>query len=280
MYSVYKKMAAAACVAAVAAMSLSSCKGANNEGAEAQIAFDKAKNAYNGGNARLCLELLDSVDSRYSHDIDVMKQSMKLRPKALIILTEEDLAAADSTVNANKVMLDSLRPLMTHVAVPGTEGYSVKTSAVDPSFMNKTGVSPRVSEIGEFYLVSSVNPAGGLQHWSLSAVVGDMIATTDTVPYDGTLNFRTNNSEVITFTPAGSNGIGQLVADNPGLPVKIIFNGQNGRNRSISLTAEQIDALATAYRYAAAVNDMRNATIDVERLNARHAKLQQQTADE
>ncbi|MDE6317284.1 MAG: hypothetical protein K2L73_02655 [Muribaculaceae bacterium] len=273
----YRKFAAIACVAA-AAWSLSSCKNGNdNKISEAQTAFNQAQEAYNTGDARQCITLLDSLDRKYADDIEVMKQSMQLRPKALIIITEEDIAAADSTISANKAAIDSLKPLMTHIDVPGTEGYMLKSSAVDPAFMNKTGVSPRVSEIGEFYLVSSLNPAGGLQHWSLSAVVGDMIATTDTVRYDGALNFRTNNSEVITFTPAGSKSIGELVAFNPGLPVKILFNGQNGRNRSISLNAAQIDAIATAYRYATAVNDMRDATIELERLNTRHAKLQQQT---
>lgn len=278
MYSVYRKFAAIACVAAAAAAwSLSSCKnGTDNKISEAQTAFNQAEEAYNTGDARQCITLLDSLDKKYADDIEVMKQSMQLRPKALIIITEEDIAAADSTISANKAAIDSLKPLMTHIDVPGTEGYMLKSSAVDPAFMNKTGVSPRVSEIGEFYLVSSLNPAGGLQHWSLSAVVGDMIATTDTVRYDGALNFRTNNSEVITFTPAGSKSIGELIALNPGLPVKILFNGQNGRNRSISLDATQIDAIATAYRYATAVNDMRDATIELERLNTRHLKLQQQ----
>ena len=270
MYNAYRRIAAAAYAVAIASVAMISCKGgADNKGAEAKIAFDKARNALNSGDARECISLLDSLDSRFADDTDIMKQSMQLRPKALMQITVEDIAAADSTVTANKLLLDSLKPLMTHVNVPGTEGYMLKSSMVDPAFMNKTGLSPRVSENGEFYLVSSVNPAGGLKHWSVSAVVGDMIATTDTVPYDGTLNFRTNNSEVITFTPAGSRGIGELVAAHEGLPVKILFNGQSGRTSSISLNAVQVDGIATAYRYARAVNEMRDATINRDRLNAR-----------
>lgn len=277
MYNAYRHIAAAACAVAIASVAMTSCKGgADNKGAEAKIAFDKAQNALNNGNARECISLLDSLDSRFADDTDIMKQSMQLRPKALMQITVEDMAAADSTVNVNKLMLDSLKPLMVHVNVPGTEGYMLKSSMVDPTFMNKTGLSPRVSENGEFYLVSSVNPAGGLSHWSVSAVVGDMIATTDTVPYDGTLNFRTGNSEVITFTPAGSRGIGELIAAHEGLPVKILFNGQNGRTSSISLNAAQVDGIATAYRYARAVNEMRDATIDRDRLNARADKLREQ----
>lgn len=277
MYNAYRRIAAAAYAVAIASVAMTSCKGgADNKGAEAKIAFDKAQNALNSGDARECISLLDSLDSRFADDTDIMKQSMQLRPKALMQITVEDIAAADSTVTANKLLLDSLKPLMTHVNVPGTEGYMLKSSMVDPTFMNKTGLSPRVSENGEFYLVSSVNPAGGLKHWSVSAVVGDMIATTDTVPYDGTLNFRTGNSEVITFTPAGSRGIGELVAAHEGHPVKILFNGQSGRTSSISLNAAQIDGIATAYRYARAVNEMRDATINRERLNARADKLREQ----
>lgn len=277
MYNAYRHIGTALIAAALTSLSVTSCKSAgDNSGAEARIAFDKAQNALNEGNARECIELLDTIDKKYASDTDIIKESIKLRPKALMIITEEDIVSADSIVSANKLLLDSLKPLMTQVNVPGTDGYMLKSSMFDPEFMNKTGVSPRVSENGEFYIVSSVNPAGGLQHWSVSAVVGDVIATTDTVPYDGTLNFRTNNSEVITFTPNASRGIGELVASNSGLPVKILFNGQNGRTHSMSLNAGQIDGIATAYRYASAVNDMRNATIDLQRLNARMTTLQQQ----
>lgn len=277
MYNVYRHIAAALCIVAAASLAMSSCGGsADNKGAEAKIAFDKAQNALNRGDAQECITMLDSIDKKFTDDSEIIKESMRLRPKALLQITDADITAADSTINTNKTLLDSLKPLMVHVAVPGTEGYLLRQTMVDPAFMNKTGVSPRVSENGEFYIVTSVNPAGGLQHWSVTAVVGGMSATTDTVPYDGALNFRTNNSEVITFTPAASRGIGALVAENPSMPVKILFNGQNGRSHSVTLNATQIDGMATAYRYASAVNDMRNATINLERLNARKAKLQQQ----
>lgn len=275
MYNVYRHIAGA--IFTIVAISLTSCGGSSdNKGSDAQTAFEEAQRIFDSGDARQCITMLDSIDSMYATEMEIMRQSMQLRPKALLQIAIEDMAVADSTINANKERIDSLRPLMTHINVPGTEGYSVRSTMVDANFMNKTGLSPRVSEIGEFYLVSSVNPAGGLKHWSVSAVVGDKIATTDTVACDGALNFRTNNSEVITFTPAGSREIGELVSDNEGLPVKILFNGQNGRTSSITLNAKQIDGIATAYRYAKAVNDMRNATIERERLNARADKLQQQ----
>jgi len=265
---------------ALAVMALSSCKGSDgNNASEARMIFDKARNALNGGNARDCIVLLDSHDKNYAGDSEMMKQSLRLRPKALMQITREEIATADSIAGANKLLLDSLKPLMTHIDVPGTEGYFMKASAVDPDFMNRTGLSPRVSEIGEFYLVSSVNPAGNLRHWSVSAVVGDVMATTDTVPYDGTLSFRTNNSEVITYTPAASKGIGELIAGNTGLPVKILFNGPEKRT-SVTLNDRQIEGIATAYRYACAVNDMRDATIDLQRLNARLGKLQEQISSD
>lgn len=281
MYNVCKPLFTAIFALMATSLTLTSCSGgADNKGADARIALEKAQSAYNRGDAQECIALLDSIDSTFASESDVMKQSIKLRPKALMAITLKDIAIADSTVNTNRALLDSLKPLMIHIDVPGTEGYLMKRTVVDPDFMNKTGVSPRVSEIGEFYLVSSVNPAGGLQHWSLSAIAGNKMATTDTVPYDGTLNFRTNNSEVITFTPAGSEAIGALIAENPGAPVNILFNSQNGGSRNIALNAWQADGIATAYIYAKAVNDMRNAAINLERLNARKLTLQQQIDDD
>ncbi len=277
MYNVYKHISKTFLTISIATLALSSCKSEKSDTATlAEELFNKAQTELNSGNAHECITLLDSLDSNFIKERDIIQQSMNLRPQALLQIATEEIASTDFIINTNKAKLDSLKPLMTHIDVPGTEGYSLVGTLVDPNFMNKTGISPRVSEIGEFYLVTSVNPAGGLKHWSVSAVVGDMIATTDTVAYDGALNFRLNNSEVITFTPAGSNSIGELVANNPNLPVKIIFNGENGKTKSISLSTTQIEGMATAYRYALAINDMRNATINLERLNARCNKLQQQ----
>lgn len=277
MYNVYKHISKSLLTISIATLTLSSCQSDKGESAKmAEELLSKAETALNSGNAHECITLLDSLDSNFIEERDIILQSMNLRPQALLHIATEEIASTDSIININKARLDSLKPLMTHIDVPGTEGYSLVKTLVDPNFMNKTGISPRVSEIGEFYLVTSVNPAGGLKHWSVSAVVGDMIATTDTVACDGALNFRLNNSEVITFTPAGSNSIGELVANNPNLPVKIIFNGENGKTRSISLSSTQVEGMATAYRYALAINDMRNATINLERLNARCNKLQQQ----
>ena len=277
MYNVYKHISKTFLTISIATLALSSCKSDKAENTTmAEGLFNKAQTALHSGNAHECITLLDSLDSNFIEERAIIQQSMNLRPQALLQIATEEIATTDSIIIVNKAKLDSLKPLMTHIDIPGTEGYSLVKTMVDPNFMNKTGISPRVSEIGEFYLVTSVNPAGGLKHWSVSAVVGNMIATSDTVTYDGALNFRINNSEVITFTPAGSNNIGELVANNPNLPVKIIFNGENGKSKSISLSPSQIEGMATAYRYALAINDMRNATINIERLNARCIKLQQQ----
>lgn len=279
MYNAYKHIATVALTIALASMSLSSCNsGQEDKAAKAKALLDNAQTALSNGNAEDCISLLDSLDANYLSEHNIIEQSMKLRPKALIELSKMEMDSTEVVINNNRHCLDSLKPLMTHIDVPSTEGYELAKSLVDPNFMNKTGISPRVSEIGEFYLVTSVNPAGGLKHWSVSAVVGNQIATTDTVACDGALNFRTNNSEVITFTPAGSQAIGELVASNSNLPVKIIFNGENGKSKSITLSAAQIDGMVTAYRYATAINDMRNATINLERLNTRINKLQQQSA--
>lgn len=264
---------------AVLAIAASGCKGTSeNGGAEATKAIEAAQKAYDDGDSHLCIVLLDSLDRKFANDNEVMKRSISLRPLALMQINNDDMASADSTINANKALLDSLIPLMTHIDVPGTEGYMIKKTSVDKDFMNHTGLSPRVSEIGEFYLVTSVNPAGNLRHWSVTAAVGDMMATTDTVRCDGALNFRSNNSEVITFTPAGSAAVGQLIAEHPRLPVKILFNGEKGGHKSIALSKSQIDGIATAYRYAEAVNAMRDATIQFEKLSKRRDALQQQIA--
>ena len=79
-----------------------------------------------------------------------------------------------------------------------------------PDFMNSTGIEARVSEIGQFYVVSSSNPSVG--HTSITLVIGDYSATTPEVAYDGESNYRIGGGEVITFSPEQSDTIGALAA--------------------------------------------------------------------
>lgn len=244
-------------------------KSVSQDQANAQILLDGARSHIDNGNPQAALNLLDSLDNTYKNETQIINESMRMRPEAIEALAMIQIAETDSLITAMTHHLDSLAPLMTKVNLPQTEGYFVASEGYDRSFMNKTGLSARVSEIGQFYIVSSVNPSSGINHWSVSAISGGQSATTDTVPYDGILNYHINNSELISFSTAQCDTIGKFVFINRKKPITIIFNGQKGKNRQIKLSTHQINAIATAYDYAHTVNQLRTSALEKERLGKR-----------
>lgn len=276
MYSVINKMAV------TAAISLLMCAGCSGGGSRNQIdsgrLLDDAHAQIVGGNPRKALELLDSLDRTYNDVPEAIKKSMRMRPEAIEALAVINIAETDSLIAKMSHRLDSIAPLMKKINLPQTEGYFVATEGYDPSFMNKTGISARVSEIGQFYLVSSVNPSSGINHWSVSALSGEMTATTDTVPYDGILNYRINNSELISFSPTQSDTVGHFIYLNRSCPIYLSFNGQNGKSRRIKLSSKQTEAIATAYDYALLINSLRTLTIEREKFEKQIQLARQQTA--
>lgn len=256
-------------IMAVAAL-FASCGKSNEVSPQMQI-YNSAESALMLGNAELCTQLLDSLDrwtpssDKEQKDIEAMRLSMSLRPKAIAVIAERDIILADSTINANRENLDQLKPMMKYITLPNVEGYYVAKDAYKEHFLNSTGLSARVTDIGEFYIVSSLNPSSGLRHIAISVSVAGQTATTPNVAYDGALNYRISGSEMITFTPSQSDSIGALIASYPNEKVDVTFIGETGKTKRIKLSATDAKGIATAYNYARSINAMRDATIAKEK---------------
>ena len=144
------------------------------------------------------------------------------------------------------------------------EGYWVASEGYNPSFMSTTAIQGRVSEIGEFYIVSSAKPSIG--HTSISLSDGSASVSTPEVPYDGESNYRIDGGEIITFSPAQSDTIGQFALANTGKPLTLTFRGKS--SRQVKLPAVQTSALADAYAYARAISRARQLAVERQRLEA------------
>ncbi|MDE6126928.1 MAG: hypothetical protein K2G30_08220, partial [Muribaculaceae bacterium] len=145
-----------------------------------------------------------------------------------------------------------------------------------PDFMNTTGIEPRVSEIGEFYIVSSVNPAGGLKHTTVAVSGNGARATATPVPYDGESNYRIDGGEIITFSPEASDTIGAFAYGNQGVPLTLHFIGT--KERSQKLAADQAAAIAAAYRYSKITVDARERSVNRQKLEKQLAIARDQIA--
>lgn len=260
---------------------ISAC-GGKQENPQARELLDNANAAFEQQDYALATTLLDSLQKTFPSELGIQRESMALRPKVIEQTALLQLQQLDSLDAADTSTLTALKPALKWVKTPGMiEGYWIDAKAYNPNFMNTTGIEARVNEIGQFYIVSSVNPAGTLKHTSVTLKTGSESVTTQTVPYDGESNYRLGGGEVITFSPEQSDTIGftamQAVNANPSATGTLIFNGAKN-TKSIRLNAAQTAAIANAYRYSSAVIRARDNQVQRQKLNRTIEIARQQAA--
>lgn len=254
----------------LAVIMAASCSG-TKENPDAVALLDSATAAYESGQLEESFTLLDSLQKAFPAEITVQRRAMALRPQVIESQAMRQIAAIDSMTAADNASMERLKPLMKWVKTPGMiEGYYTDAKTYNPSFMNGTGIEPRVSEIGQFYIVSSLNPAGGLHHVGVSVSGANASVATPSVPYDGESNYRIGSGEVITFSPEQSDTIGKFVSDimsaTPSAKASLSFIGEKGKNRTVSLSAAQMQAIANTYGYSNAIIRARDNQVERQRL--------------
>lgn len=242
-----------------------------SENPDARNLLAKAENDFNSGNYASSIALLDSLQKTFPAETALQREAMAMRPKVIEAEATKALAAVDSTYNADIETLKSLKTQLKWIKTPGMiEGYWIAPEVYRSDFMNTTGIEARVSEIGEFYIVSSVNPAGNLKHQSIGLKTSAGNAHTQNVAYDGESNYRIGGAEVITFSPAQSDTIGMVarnaVEANQAAGASVIFYGVKGE-KSVKISPAVLKGIGKAYAYSAATIRARDLQVERERLN-------------
>lgn len=259
-----------ACLIAGLAIAGSGCS-SKSENPDARNLLAKAENDFNSGNYASSIALLDSLQKTFPAETALQREAMAMRPKVIEAEATKALAAVDSTYNADIDTLKSLKTQLKWIKTPGMiEGYWIAPEVYRSDFMNTTGIEARVSEIGEFYIVSSVNPAGNLKHQSIGLKTSAGNARTQNVAYDGESNYRIGGAEVITFSPAQSDTIGMVarnaVEANQAAGASVIFYGVKGE-KSVKISPAVLKGIGKAYAYSAANIRARDLQVERERLN-------------
>lgn len=259
-----------ACLIAGLAIAGSGCS-SKSENPDARNLLAMAENDFNSGNYASSIALLDSLQQTFPAETALQREAMAMRPKVIEAEATKALAAVDSTYNADIETLKSLKTQLKWIKTPGMiEGYWIAPEVYRSDFMNTTGIEARVSEIGEFYIVSSVNPAGNLKHQSIGLKTSAGNARTQNVAYDGESNYRIGGAEVITFSPAQSDTIGMVarnaVEANQAAGASVIFYGVKGE-KAVKISPAVLKGIGKAYAYSVATIRARDLQVERERLN-------------
>ena len=253
--------------ACAALVSLMSC--GNGESPEARALFSEAESAYKSGDYTRSTELLDSLQKGFPAEVGIQREALALRPKVIEQLSLVKIAQVDSMTRIDESLMTDLKPQLKWVKAPEMiEGYWIDAKGYNPNFMNTTGIQARVSEIGQFYIVSSVNPSA-IAHTSITVTLDKDAVTSAQVPYDGESNYRIDGGEVVTFSPEQSDTIGafvsNVIASVKPTTANLTFNGAKGK-KTVKLTLDQLRGIATAYRYSSALIRARDNQVVRQRL--------------
>lgn len=226
------------------------------------------------------VQLLDSIERNYKEQVDVRRDAMHLRPAIIEEATLIEISTNDSLQAEMRKAYEEILPSMKKISSEElVEPYWIAAEGNNSNFLNTTGVQARVSADGEFYMISEVIGAGNLHHSSITLKTksGESV-TSGTVPYDGELNYRLSGSETVTYDAARCDSVGLFAELHPATPMTLIFNGENGKTKSVNLTAKQVDGIGAAHRMGNALTQGHRLALQRNMLEKRLAIARDQKA--
>ena len=254
---------------ALVATTLAACGSSGSKDTEsaAKLVAD-AENAIENHKYAEAIELLDTLQVRYPKEVEIQRKAMNVRPLAIEGLTISEMEQTDSLLAVASWQVDSLAPLFKTIADEKlVEPYRVIKSATGDLF-STTGIECRLTQAGEFYMISSLN-GNPVKHTSVSLSSQAERATTDNIPYDDAINYRSGNSEMITFTSTRCDTLGRFAIAHDNVKLTLTFHGK--RDYSMTLSPKAVHSIADTYRMADAIS--RKNTL-MKRQELLRAKLQ------
>lgn len=250
----------------LSAIALVACGGKSLETIDAETMLAEARDAITEGNPQHSIEILDSLQKKYPSEIEVQREAIKIRPQAMEAITISELSTVDSLIACFSATHESLAPTMRLISDKNlVEPYYVPTASYNANFLNTTGIQPRVNEIGQFYIISSVN-GKGIKHNSITLKSASGEVSTAIVAYDGDSNYRSGNSEMITYLPEQCDTLGVFVNENLGNTITLTFNGESGKKISDKLSKTAIKGIADAYNFSKSVIMSRDLAVKRQKL--------------
>lgn len=242
---------AASKLIAISTILLAASCGGGKSANEADILVNQADSAVAAGDFALATEILDTLKSKYPSEIKAQRAGMNIKARANEGMIKKELQSTDSLEAVYAHRRDSLKEYFMFVDNPElVEGFYVIKEYKSSTLFSRSGLEARVAPDGQFYMISSLagNP---VKHTSITVSSDGESASSASVAYDGDRNYRSGDTEMITFISSECDSIGKLMSKNPGKPAKIIFSGS--RSSSMPLSRNDVKSIALAYDYSEAI---------------------------
>lgn len=243
----------ATCKIIIASILLSLIGCANNHDL-AQNLYNEAASAIESKNYDKAICLIDSINTSYKEQTQVRRNALHLLAKATEGKTLREIEQNDSLITILQVEYNSMTPVFMEINDPKlVEGYIIAKKANRP-ILEESGLQARITPNGEFYVISS--HIGNIKHTSVSLICGKEQATSATVKYDGDKNYRSANTEMITFLMNECDTLGAFMQKHIGQHVSLRFNGN--KSKTYKMNATDIEAFGLTYKYATIIAKLKS----------------------
>lgn len=238
----------------IATFFIVSCEDSDKKNAEKLLIESEA--AIISNNYSLAIALLDSIETNYPAQVDVRRKAMHIRPKAIEGATILEIEKNDSIIAilqaTYKHMSSNFETINDKRLV---EPYIVAKKA-NKSLFETTGIQARITTEGEFYVISSL-VGNSIKHTSVSLLTSGNEVTSASVAYDGDRNYRSGNTEMITFISHECDTLGVYARANVDKLITLRFNGNKSKN--VKMSRDDINSFAITHEYASIISDLKSA---------------------
>ncbi len=258
--------------AGLMALSLVSCSDKERDGASRLVS--EADAAIENRNFSGAITLLDTLNTRYPSQTEIRRKALRLRAQAMEGIAIDSIQSADAALAEATIRREELDTHFRHVdSNVGLEGYFIPKGAPE-KVMTTTGIQPRVSEKGFFYIVANVQ---GRSIGLSSIEFVDGATSVSSAEISPARVIKVEGSESASFNPEDLEGVGEWLSVHPGAS-KLVLKGSKG-SVNVKVDDKMRTQLAECFTYSKALQSQRLASLHREKYERMLATARDQLAN-
>jgi len=243
---------------------------------QAIVFLDNARKLYEQGECTSAKNNLDSIKKLFPKEFEIQRQGLQLKRQIDIKEQERNLNFCDSMLKVRSAEADTMKSKFLFEKDPKYDDvgkYMDKSQRLEAR-MQSSYIRTTVNELGEILFSSVYYGSRPIQHSQLKvSKVNGEYAETQSIPYDGGLNYSFANegmtTEVVTYTQGRDSGAIQFIYNNKDVPVKAEYLNSGKVVYSLMISSADKNALAKTFDFAVILSDIEKLKKEKEKSSQR-----------
>lgn len=262
-------------------LALTACTSEEEKAANTML--EQAQRYYEQQSYEESLQILDSLQIAYPHQLKARQKALELSRVVKLEQSRQDSINIIPLMEEATLLADSLYQFFTLVEAPDMPDENlIRYNGYDPSSNPATPfLDCYIMGDGELVLVAGISGTNPPRttHIQVQESKGDTYIYSDTIPYDGGLNYRFETLgryyERLTFKGDRGAKIATFIANAPDeATIKVCFGLENGRQGAcFTLTNSAIEAIRESFHYYSTLEEIKSMHQALER-HQRRLELQ------